>query len=342
MIPTLILNVIRLLTMRNVAHLLRLLAVSCLLVGCTEINNVNDRSDKSKSAVGLGQTPSILTRAVDSSQLRPIVTMNWLVVAATRGGDENWFLNYELFDTSLKLEMRWVENYNGQELTLASWSGDFNNITSDSSFMIPVDGYKTDSHDNDEDGISNLAERIANTDPYGVEYSAGDIRGVWVGECKPDAEDDGTFDQLSVTFGLTDYQLSAVSYVHPTTCSGDRTITVNLFGNYTVKDDVTEFTDGDANHLDIVHSSATLTIGAGTSEIFASQGITLQEFATEKGLGNVNDLPLDSIEAPDRIFTIFRINSNKFVTGIDSGLNNGLSTTRRHTMLDLTDEYIKL
>lgn len=328
-------------SLHRVALLLRLLFVSLLFAGCTDNNLPQGAALGSKSSIGLGQAPDILSRAVDPAQLRPIVTMNGIVVSAERASDDSWFVNYILFDSSLEIEMRWVENYNGQDLTLASWSGSFANISSDSSFTVPVAQYETDAHDADSDGTSNLAERVADSDPYAAPFSATDVRGIWLGACDV-ATNNFDFTQLAVTFGPTSYQISVVSYANPAGCSGTNYVSVNLLGSYVVPGGVTELEDGNANHLDITYRNGTISAGDDFTELLTAQGTTLQDVYTAEGFPNINDVSLEQLEVTERLFTIYRIDQGRFFTGGSTGFRNGSTADRRHNVLFLDEGFDKL
>ena len=332
----------KLLSLRRLVGLW-LLLVSPWLVGCADNNSADDTAIGAQSGIGLGQAPEILSRAVDPVQLRPIVTMNGITVTAERASDGSWFVDYILFDSILQIEMRWVENYNEQDLVLASWSGSFANITSNSAFTIPVEDYLTDQHDNDSDGVSNLDERIAESDPYTAPFSADDIVDVWITSCEPSPDLSFESQQFSVTFGPTSYQLSTVSYLTSADCAGTNYVVINVFGSYEVTDGVTVLADGDANHFDITFRNADVSAGEEINDTLASQGITLQEaLADTPGYENINDISLETLGFPEKMYSIYRIVSNRFFTGVETELRDGSSPALRHDKLDQDGAFSRI
>lgn len=307
--------------------------------GCTKQSGAYDRSGDAISGLNMGQPPAMLTRAVELSQLRPIVAMNGLVVDPERMADGSWMVDYTLFDSSLDIGITWVENFNDRDLVLATYSNSFGEITNNSSFTIPVDDYIT-AHDADNDGVTNLQERVLDTDPYTSPVPNADTQGVWLTECREN--DDGRFERDSLAFGPTSYQLSVIVYIDSPDCQSDFFLSINIIGTYAVSGEVSVLSDGTtAKHVDIDIINGTVTASAATHELLASQGTSVQEIFTEQGVENINDVSLDFFPVPEEIFTIYRVVGDQYFGGAELGFLDGSTAQRRHPILAETSNFRK-
>lgn len=333
------------LSLTNMKSLFRIshmpvLLFGLLLAGCSEQSGVYDAHGDSNSGFNMGHAPAMLTRAVELSQLRPIVTMNGLTVEPERLADGSWFVDYTLFDSALELGVTWVENFEGQDLVLATYSSSFGDIMSNSSFTVPVADYVTE-HDIDNDGVTNLQERVNNTDPYTSPIPNADAQGVWITDCFED--DEGNFVRTAVTFGPTAYQLSVIVYPQTVNCQGEIFISGNIIGTYVISGEVSELADGTtAKHLDISHTNGTFTASTALNAQLAASGSSLAEFFAAQGVPNINDVPIETFDgAPEKVFSIYRVIGNRFITGAPLGSQDGTTAERRHVLLAETDQFIK-
>ena len=159
----------------------RWLAITAL--GCMSLVSACS-SDGTTTVLDNGQTLSIdlpepLISAVDDGTLeepniRPVVTLsNGSTVGTTLVAEQVWSgtINLET-DTVFTVTVTWVERFLDQDLQLTRRTLDLA-VASDGTAQ-EVDGtrtaYSQEGLDDDNDGITNLAERLSGTDPFvGVE-----------------------------------------------------------------------------------------------------------------------------------------------------------------------------
>jgi len=166
-----------------------------------------------------------------------------------------------------------------------------------------------------------------------------DVQGVWVSPCGTDADGDKT--QIESRFNGSSFVLSDITYLDTNTCSGENYISSNVNGTFVVTGGVTELANGNAKHMDILFSNATLTAGSTTHAQLAEQGATLQDVATNQGIADINNIPTSPFGAGDTLYSIYRVQGNVLQTGESLGSKNGTTAELRFSILDNNDTYTR-
>ena len=319
--------------LRRVMKLATMMVAILSLVSCTEITTDGSLPIGTKSGINLGVAPELLARAVNPDQLRPEVTINGLAINAQRAANGSWSVTYTLFDSSLTINLLWIETYNGQDLVLASWSNSYNNITSDSRITIDASEYQTTLHDADADGVSNLAERTANTDPFSDSTT---LQGDWLGECVVD--EDGNGEQVVWSFNdanVKNLTFSSVQYIDTEVCVGENYVSVNLEGIAQITGEVSETASGTAQNLDITYINGSITAGALAIAALEFGGTSLEEISAEQGFDNIEFIPLaDLMVDQPAVFTIYQISNGQLRLGVSSANRDGATAESRYTVLN--------
>lgn len=105
------------------------------------------------------------SRAVDPTALSLEVRVDGTSLEPTREGSAFVVSTVLPPNANATLEVVWREAFEGADLDLASWSGDLGPITAAETVTLDPSEYLTSVFDEDEDGVSNLDEREAGTDP---------------------------------------------------------------------------------------------------------------------------------------------------------------------------------
>ena len=70
------------------------------------------------------------------------------------------------------------------------------------------------------------------------------------------------------------------------------------------------------------------------TDLFASQGTSLQDFFTAQGIADINNIPVTTFFDSPELFTIFSISGNTLSIGLDSPSFDGSTAALRHDTLD--------
>lgn len=168
---------------------------------------------------------------------------------------------------------------------------------------------------------------------------ASDIQGRWTSDCLLD--DDGDYEQEQFVFSGLNLTRSIVTYINSTDCSGTNYVSDNVLATFVVTGDVTSLPAGDAKHINLTFSNGTITAGADALAQLAAGGTTLQDVATNEGVADINNVPLEAIGIPTELYTIYRIDSTELRIGDELGTNDGSTTELRHPRLAINDRYTK-
>ena len=139
-----------------------------LVAGCTAENDNHMQIHTQLGNTTLGITvPGFLAhRAVNQAALSPSVTLNGESIDLLQSG-QSWSGNTSVAEGSnATIEVRWSEQIGTRSLNLARLTRQLAVINSNQSVRITADEYDTDSFDDDSDRISNLTERLENTNPF--------------------------------------------------------------------------------------------------------------------------------------------------------------------------------
>ena len=161
---------------------------ACLLAICLLASACSEQSSSTTSVQGnaqldpIGQSgeaavlgldiPQALlqSRAIDTDQLEPLVTTtaNGQInnFELQRVSDTQWSGTIDVpASTTVTLDLEWIETFQGLPLVLATFQNTFPTGVDPVSITLNEMDYFT-AIDDDNDGVSNLDERIANTSPF--------------------------------------------------------------------------------------------------------------------------------------------------------------------------------
>ena len=146
------------------------LLISALLVACNQNNQSLELvANSGSSTVSMSPPAQLLNRAVVQQALSPAVTINGISVDMVGAGVEEQRWTGSAFvppGTQTTMTVLWSEAFGPNQLPLASISRNLGVVNSDMTAVVTDDQYTFDIHDDDDDGFSNLNERINDTNPY--------------------------------------------------------------------------------------------------------------------------------------------------------------------------------
>jgi len=152
-------------------------ALIATLIACSnEPTNGEPAAAQSPGAMSIPLPDELLqVRAINTDQLTVQVEVNGRLVPATRRPDQLWTVVIAVSEgESATVVITFVEDVGGLPLTLATWSNEFSNVTADQTIPIDDVDYSTN-FDDDNDGVTNLQERINETDPFDSNLPEHDV-----------------------------------------------------------------------------------------------------------------------------------------------------------------------
>jgi len=152
--------------LRSIASAVVVLALTAC--GSNE-SDVHITSGSDGSTVSLQPPPQLMTKAVVVQALSPQVQVNGVPVTMTPEElpSTKWTGSIVVPPgTNTNVTILWSEQFGSEALALASVTRELGVINSNTSATISADRYIFDIHDEDEDGFSNLDERINGTSPF--------------------------------------------------------------------------------------------------------------------------------------------------------------------------------
>ncbi len=167
-----------------------------------------------------------------------------------------------------------------------------------------------------------------------------DVQGTWVTPCIPD--EDGDSERLEFTFQGAQMIQSDILYIGTTNCDNNDFVSNNLFANVVATGEVTELAGGDAKHVDITYTRATISASPVRNNLLEEQGISLQDVATANGIPDINNVPLDGLVDSVNLYSIYRVDGDELRIGSTSGVNDGSSPELRSTTLSTTTRLQRL
>ena len=179
------------------------LALLGALAGCDAGHGVGADVDLDADGTMRLAVPSVLdVRAVDTANLVPRVLVNNRGVISARV-DDQWTARVTVPEGSdVRVSITWFERIargaGRVDLPLAATDFTVSAIARDETVVRNADDYDSDGFDEDEDGVSNLAERIANTSPFDPDDPGDDFAQVFVPMIDPSDSPiiDGAFDPV--------------------------------------------------------------------------------------------------------------------------------------------------
>jgi len=151
-------------------------------------------------SLSLVAPPLLTTRAVDLDNLVPQVRVNRQLQNIDRAG-AGWRSSVVVPEGQpVDIEIVWIERIGFQQLRLADFRRSIGSVDRDRSIRVFPSDYTTNGvgFDIDDDGLSNLSERIGNTDPFDGLDPGRDFAQVFLPFIDPeDAPDiDGDYDGI--------------------------------------------------------------------------------------------------------------------------------------------------
>lgn len=140
------------------------------LVACNQNNqSLEFQSNSGGSTLSMSPPAQLVNRAVVQQALSPTVTINGITVDMVGAGVDELRWTGETVvppGTQTTMNVLWNEAFGPNQLALASVSRDLGVVNSNTTVVVTDDQYIYDIHDDDNDGFSNLNERINDTNPY--------------------------------------------------------------------------------------------------------------------------------------------------------------------------------
>ena len=151
------------------------------------------------SMVSLSPPPQLMTRAVVQQALAPQVSVNGEVVSIAKelAPSQKWSGSTTVPPgTDTTLTILWTEDFGSVKLPLASVTRELGVINSNTTAAVSAVQYIFDIHDDDNDGFSNLDERINSTDPFNEFEPGAQSATVFINQIDPNnaPQIDGTWD----------------------------------------------------------------------------------------------------------------------------------------------------
>jgi len=191
------------------------LSMAVMVSGCSELSGTSVLTHVSPNTQVWELSPPqvLLDRAVDQTQLNPRVTINGNSVNMIQQGGSPIYRGIVQVPEGedVRLSVEWIEFFSGRELLLGILNRTYENVTSDTNVVLFEDDYETDNVvlfprlDDDNDRVSNLAERIENSDPLSPLDPGATRADAFVTQISPSNAPviDGSFDLI---WGQAQYQ----------------------------------------------------------------------------------------------------------------------------------------
>jgi len=175
-------------------------AVPLLVLACDRTGSDAVSTLEVDGAMSLKAPSVLMTRAVDPNNLVPRVTVNGIRqnIERTTNGWRTALIVPQ--GQQADIEILWIENIGFRQLRLADYRIVLASVDRDRSIRVFPEDYRTDGVglDFDIDGVSNLSERIADTDPFDSQDPGPDFAQVFLPFIDPDeAPDiDGDYEEV--------------------------------------------------------------------------------------------------------------------------------------------------
>jgi len=166
-------------------------AISLVSLAACNGNNDSELSivqGANDSTISLSPPPLLMTRAVNVQALEPRVTVNGDSITMREQQDNpgRWSGSTVVpRGTDTTVEVLWTEQFGPRTLPLASVTRDLGVVNNNTTTTLGSDTYIYDIHDDDDDGFSNISERINDTDPYDPLQPGSQSTQVFIGQIDP-------------------------------------------------------------------------------------------------------------------------------------------------------------
>lgn len=153
------------------------LAFSIVLVSCSDSFNSQRSAEANASMPTLISPPPpvsglIQSRMIDRSVLFAEVILRYegseqTAVVSRQEGTDSWQADFRLpSGRDYSIEITWFDTADGVRLNLVNVSRSFNAVFESGPLSIPFSDYDSEDYDEDNDGLTNLAERQAGSSPF--------------------------------------------------------------------------------------------------------------------------------------------------------------------------------
>lgn len=193
-----------------------------------------------------------------------------------------------------------------------------------------------------------LAGCSSSSDSDNVPAGSADLQGSWASTCFADADNDSSHVQLLVQgSSLT---ISDTTYVNNTTCDGLASVSNNEFHTFALTGVETLLDGGNAKHVDLTFTNASVTASQGTEDLLTTLGTSLEAVLAADGIvfADINNITAAEINITNLVeYSLYRVDPTadggvELRTGNTVGGLDSSTAALRPTTLDVDRRFNKV